>query len=305
MTEIGDPIQFVESRFGIQLRRAGRSEWAGPCPWCGGTDRFHVWERGNYWCRPAPGHCGRSGWLDELDGARQLTPDELRDLRIAELERKVQEHERRLSALEKMHASTDHLTYHANLEHHVKAVDYWLEEGINPDTIAAYKLGYCPSCPTAPGYASYTIPVMYQGKLYNIRHRLANPPATGGKYRPHMAGLPAMIFNADHIDRDEPAILILEGEKKSIVVSQETEIPNIATMGAQSFKRGWAAKLDKFSTVYVCFDPDAETKAAEVASYFGARGRLVQLPFKADDFFVRYGGTASDFQHFVDLARHV
>lgn len=63
---------------GIRLRKAGAThggEYQGPCPWCGGTDRFHVWPEGNltdkhgkevkvtgrYWCRPEIGHCGRNG----------------------------------------------------------------------------------------------------------------------------------------------------------------------------------------------------------------------------------------------------
>ena len=66
------------SQKGIQLKKAGTTkggEWQGPCPWCGGTDRFHVWPEqnrtdkkgremacpGKYWCRPGLGHCGRSG----------------------------------------------------------------------------------------------------------------------------------------------------------------------------------------------------------------------------------------------------
>jgi DNA primase len=37
-------------------------EWQGPCPGCGGTDRFHVWPlqndgKGGYWCRG----CGKTG----------------------------------------------------------------------------------------------------------------------------------------------------------------------------------------------------------------------------------------------------
>ena len=37
-------------------------EWQGPCPGCGGTDRFHVWPdqnngEGSWWCR----QCGRGG----------------------------------------------------------------------------------------------------------------------------------------------------------------------------------------------------------------------------------------------------
>ncbi len=48
-------------------------EYQGPCPWCGGRDRFHVWPdlndgRGAYWCRPGAGHCGRYG--DNIQFAR-------------------------------------------------------------------------------------------------------------------------------------------------------------------------------------------------------------------------------------------
>ena len=301
---IADPAFYVESKFGVALKKVGRTEWAGPCPWCGGDDRFHVWEKGNYWCRPGPGHCAKSGWLDELEkDAKPLTPQEKLELRVAALERKQKDHERRLSLLERMHESTDHLTYHQNLERNVNAVDYWLNEGMNAHTIHDYQLGFCFSCPTAPSYASYTIPVMYHGKLFNIRHRLAQPPSNGGKYRPHMAGLPAMIFNADHLDNDTPDCLILEGEKKSLIVTQKTGLTNIATMGAQSFKQAWAARLDKFSLVYVLFDPDAIERAAVVASYFGKRGRVVELPFKADDFFVKYSGDARDFEAYLDRAR--
>ena len=80
MSQLDNPIQYVESRFNLQLKRVGRTEWAGPCPWCGGTDRFHVWDRGNYWCRPGPGHCGKSGWLDEMDGTNPPTKEQILEL---------------------------------------------------------------------------------------------------------------------------------------------------------------------------------------------------------------------------------
>ena len=45
----------------VPIRRAastGGGEWCGPCPSCGGRDRFRAWpERGRYWCR----QCGRRG----------------------------------------------------------------------------------------------------------------------------------------------------------------------------------------------------------------------------------------------------
>lgn len=46
-------------------------EYAGPCPWCGGRDRFRVWPNANkpgYWCR----QCGKKGdaiqYLRDRDG---------------------------------------------------------------------------------------------------------------------------------------------------------------------------------------------------------------------------------------------
>lgn len=49
----------------VNLKKASSThggEWWGPCPDCGGTDRFHVWPnqndgKGGYWCRG----CGRAG----------------------------------------------------------------------------------------------------------------------------------------------------------------------------------------------------------------------------------------------------
>jgi len=304
MMPISDPVAFIESRYGVRLKRVSRDEYAGPCVYCGGQDRFHVWQRGNFWCRPGPGHCGRSGWLDELDDAPKPTPEQLLEWRVAELERKQAETDRRLSVLEQMHQCTDHLHYHENLNTCVQAVDYWLAEGMTAATIHDRRLGFCLSCPTMPGYASYTIPVMASGKLYNIRHRIANPP-NGGKYRPHVAGLPAMLYNADDLLAEGGRILILEGEKKSIVVSQETGLPNIATMGKQSFKPEWAGKLARFQQVYVCFDPDAKEQAYQTARLFGARGRVMSLHVKADDFFTRCNGTADGFMDYVRTARPV
>jgi len=59
----------------VQLRKAAAThggEWQGPCPGCGGKDRFHVWpnqkEGGSYWCRG----CGKAGdniqFLIDFDG---------------------------------------------------------------------------------------------------------------------------------------------------------------------------------------------------------------------------------------------
>jgi len=302
-----DWVSFFETRFGLRAKKVGRFEYSAPCPFCGGNDRFHFWaDRGNYRCRPGQGHCGKAGWFDELDGVQPLTKEELLELRVSALERKQQEHEKRLSALEQMHRSQDHIHYHNLLVEQGLGFDYWASEGMKANTIKKYLLGYCPSCPTAPGFASYTIPVMAGGKLWNIRHRIARP-IDGGKYRPHLPGLPSMMFNYDELKRtDADRVLILEGEKKAMIVSQETGIPNVATMGMQNFKPEWAARFGpQWREVLVCYDPDAMEKARDVARLFGKRGRVVNLFTKADDFFVKYGGTADWFESFLRNARTV
>ena len=64
-------LHYVPTKLSWKARTNG-GEHAGPCPWCGGRDRFRVWPNagahGRFWCR----QCGRSGdtltLLQELDG---------------------------------------------------------------------------------------------------------------------------------------------------------------------------------------------------------------------------------------------
>jgi DNA primase len=48
-----------------KVSSTGGGEYAGPCPVCGGEDRFRVWpEKGRFWCRTPKG-CGKGGDLIE------------------------------------------------------------------------------------------------------------------------------------------------------------------------------------------------------------------------------------------------
>jgi DNA primase len=306
-----DAVSFFESQFGLQLKRVSGEEYAGPCPWCNGQDRFRVWrDRGNYWCRPGPGHCGRSGFVDELTGDN-LTNEEKRRLaleaRVAAVERKQREMESRLSALEQMHGMmyvADHY-YQSLTAPDNDAFNYWLEQGMEVETIGQYKLGYCQRCPTdKERRPSYTIPVIIRDKLYNIRHRLIGA-SDGDKYRPQMAGLPNVLFNADFLyDADPARIIITEGEKKSIILAQ-TGFPNVGIMGKTGFQPIWARKFERFQTVYVALDPDATEQAAEIAKLFGGRGRVVSLTAKVDDMIVKQQATREDIEAFIRLGRRI
>ena len=299
MTDINDPVTFAEAFWGIQLKKATRDEYVGPCPFCqDGEDRFHVWqETGNYWCRV----CEAKGFLNQLDKNYQPSQTAILEARLRRLERKQQEHDRRLSALEYMARCQDHLHYHNLLTD--QHITWWNNQGINQDSILEYCLGFCPRCPTDNDKrSSYTIPVINAGKLLNIRHRLIKTP-NGDKYRPHMAGLGTQLFNADFL-HGATDIVITEGSKKSIVLAQYG-FPNVAIMGKRSFRHEWLSWFSEIQKVYVALDPDARESAKRLATFFGKKGYIVNLPVKSDDFFTYYNGTPDDFYSYLKYARPV
>jgi len=303
-------VRLAEHAYGVGFRLVSGTEYrsVNGCPKCGDggkgshSDRFRLFadDHALVWCR----RCGFSEFVDKLDPDRRPTSQDIQERRLRAVEQQQAEHARRLSALEVMHASTDHLRYWHNMEIHTDAIAYWDAQGMSLQTIDDYKLGYCPRCPTDhEGRPSYTIPVLAYGKLWNIRHRLIGAD-DGDKYRPHLAGLPAMLFNADNLQGDPEHILIVEGEKKSIIAAQ-TGFPNVGLMGKSGFKAEWAGKFARFQTVFVALDPDAEAQAVEIARLFKGRGRLVLLPGKLDDLLTQYGATAEDIEWFLRRARRV
>jgi len=61
--EATDLLALIERETGNSYTKAASTnggEWKGACPWCGGNDRFCIWnyaERAHYWCR----QCRRGG----------------------------------------------------------------------------------------------------------------------------------------------------------------------------------------------------------------------------------------------------
>ncbi len=308
---VTDPVGLAERHWGISLKRVSRDEHRSlnGCPFCGDggrgdkSDRFRIFLDGSprYWCR----QCGEQGFLDTLEKQGPLTPEEKRLRQIeAEQRRQAQrqaEMERRLTALEQMHKCKDHIAYHKALDE--RALEYWWTEGMTTETIDKYMLGYCASCPTYCESPSYTIPIVNRSKLENIRHRLIAPNGTG-KYRPHRAGLGLSLFNVDLLDQANKRILVVEGEKKSLVTAQ-SGFPNVGITGKRSFKSEWLDWFAHVGKVYVVLDPDATASARRLAALFGERGRVVEMPVKIDDAVTKYGASSFDIENFLRLARPV
>jgi hypothetical protein len=293
----------AETRWpGLQFKRKLSSEASSACPFChqATVDGFLIFDTGSYWCRK----CNTKGFIDEND-PHPPSPEKLLEIRLAALEQKQREHDKRLSALERMARSRDHLLYHEHVNEGLR--DMWYEKGVGDHLIDQYRLGVCWHCKTdQPGERmSMTIPVTVKGQLVNIRHRLIGGDQRD-KYRPHMAGLGNTLFGADDVYSDDTSsILIIEGEIKRIVVKDRIGGNIVGTMGKAGFQKAWASRFSRFDEVLICLDPDAIDKAREVSSWFGGRARVVDLPVKPDDFFVLHKGTPDQFREFVRMARRV
>lgn len=280
-----------------QKTRAG--EYSSACPQCGGKDRFLFWpDKGNYLCR----QCGTKGFVvDSPSNALTFTPEQYEAWKRAEETRKQAERQAQRETIERV-AQTDNATrYH----HLMTDRSYWYTQGLTNATIDQFKLGYCPACPTYPQSPSHTIPIYYHGRLINIRHRLANPPAPNDKYRPETAGLPAAIFNADLLDNPGWMTIVVEGEVKAMVINQTGLLPAIGIPGAATFKEKWVNLFQKCQRVYIALDPGAEEQAQRIGLMLNGAGidiRLCQMPAKPDDMMVLYGARPVDMFKYLVLS---
>lgn len=134
-------------------------EWAGPCPACGGNDRFRVWpntngDRGSYWCRG----CGKSGdniqFLIDFEGMNFKEACELLDITIQDKrpincpEPVKQEFQpvRHQSPAELWQEKAEKFVTWAQLElgKNPDVMQWLADRGINQETAAAARLGWNP-----------------------------------------------------------------------------------------------------------------------------------------------------------------
>ena len=237
-----------------RLRKVSAHEWAGPCPKCGGTDRFRVDPEKGWWCRQCTGTPGDGGhWQDPIDLVMWLSGVDFKtavlrlggrmDITPAELERQAEERRRRddqraaedaaarKAAQRQLAAGREYAAYNAALKDNPAALRLWAERGVPADWCAYWGLGYCENRQYRDGtFASLTIPYWRcdfasseQGdvvtwRIIDLKHRLIGNDAPGGKYRHHLSGCGNNLYYTDPMHRRLLGdVLIVEGEIKAMV----------------------------------------------------------------------------------------
>lgn len=287
----------LQSSLGVELHPKTATEYAGPCPKCGGEDRFVVFMDGKprFWCRVCK-------WRGFVDGVLQVTPEQRAEFVREAQEQQRQQHEQTELAIRTMANSTDHTGYYAELLQRPEKLAWWLHEGITMESIHQHTLGWCARCPTDKLHrASFTIPVFRGGKLIDIQHRLEDAPS-GDKYRPHMKHLPGkLLFNADAAKRSNTGIIV-EGAKKAIVL-QQLGYHTVAILGKARWDASTFAAVQHWDPCHIALDPDAIGEAVSIAQVLGSRAIIVKPTLKIDDMITIHGCGKADIDRLLRYGR--
>jgi DNA primase len=84
------------------------------------------------------------------------------------------------------------------------------------------------------------------------------------------------LFNDDALRSSR--VILAEGLTDALTLLAAGYRDSGGVYGQGGFKADWIPRFARCETIYVAFDRDATAKAVQVASLFGARGRVVLLP---------------------------
>lgn len=306
------------------LRRVtvGGAAYHGPCPWCGGVDRFVVRPRGRssgetpcWWCRQCTGEKPQS-CLDyvmrrdsmDLHHAAELlaesngiAPVDDRDVAAARRERErarmeARAHEqasRRQNSIAALsdpeHGPYDGQAQGAALLTEPAALADLAARGIDLEVAMAFRLGFTRRFVGGHRCAAVSIPWVVGGETVAVQYRFLSGEVSRYRFHPGTAG---DLWNHDELARRrDTSIVIVEGALKALTVISQGIDSVVAVANKQAAPRVVAehvAALAVFERVYICLDPDARCEARQAAISL-PNARIVDLPEKVDDWLVRRG----------------
>jgi len=289
-------------------------EYAGPCPFCGGTDRLRVQpQRGRWFCRQCTGSPEQAGWHDVIDYVQRRD-----NLSFTEACERLGGDGRKgspqratpppppqpeLSLKEPPPADWQERAWRIVEGCEAKlwadgwaAVRRWLNEerGLADETIRRWRLGFNAADRELHGIwtpRGVTIPRWHGETLWtvNVRRGQAAKP----KYQQVKGGRTG-LFGLDTL-QDHSAAVIAEGEFDAMLLHQEAgDLVGVITLGSASSRHfeTWLPWLLRAERLLVCYDNDAEgRKGLEFWLETTKRAREMRVPEGKDvtDFW-RAGG---------------
>jgi DNA primase len=265
-------------------------EYTGPCPWCGGRDRFWVWphaERPGYWCR----QCGKQGdaiqYLRDHDGlsfreaceriGRPLDePRHGRPTRPVEPPRLSLAPGQAWQAIARAFSEGCERALWSSAE--AGALAYLHQRGLQDETIRAARVGYHAAemweNPEAWGLDTghkkiwlppgIVFPWVLGDGLWRIVIRQVGLDVPKHRKYVTVSGGSNTLYRADTLHPNTPAMLV-EGVLDALAIAQEasdliTGVAAGSTTGGRLER--WIGRLALASIVLVAFDADAAGEQA-------------------------------------------
>ncbi len=263
-----------------RLAKVSHKEYAGPCPGCGGSDRFHVQpdrrDGGAWMCRncwPAES----KGWADGIEYLRQFRHMSFRAAReylSGEVEtaiERIEQIERRLERAQNApkpgeppgQAWQDYAaSYAAQAERRLwlpegrAALDYLLSRGLKLQTIDQAHIGYIEK----QGIPYIVFPWYADGVYWCINHRDLRPEVPQKeRYKALMGSAKgAALYAGDSLALRRYAFLV-EGEIDALTIAQEAgDLVAVVGTGGHDCTQGvkWIGRLVRAGALFVAYDRD-------------------------------------------------
>jgi len=297
--ELKNKIQIIDLVDGMKrVSSSGGGEFAGPCPFCGGTDRFRVQPDKNIWlCR----HCTNGVWRDVVDfiarrdnvtigqaaqtiggSFPQFSSKPGKQNKPVYHAYKPPTDEWQAAARQAIAICEKQLFEPAG----ARALAYLQKRGLTDKTIKTFRLGFSGGFSQGDLYIPHgiTIPAFANGVLWYLKIRTNGKP----KYKLVTGSKPAAIFNADNLATAREC-LIVEGEINAMIGHQTiNDVIAVASMGSAGNRPelvAWGPYFINKTIIFALYDDDDAGQAGALALYkqLGERVKMVTLPNGAGD----------------------
>lgn len=304
-----DLLPLVEAD--VQLKRSG-AWWIGPCPFCGGEDRFNLHSTSEGWkwfCR----HCGDGRYHDAVafvmrrenmtypEALKRMGADKPdwkeRDRRTVEISRAAEERQPTQEWRMRANAFAENCRQRLWQPEGSKALEYLRGRGLTDLTIVKYGLGFNPTDRTEPldvwglegdGQVridrGITIPCIGLGGIYYIKIRRALPPGSKQSKYGQVRGGKVGLFGWPNL-RGAWLAVFTEGEFDCMILDQEAgDLAAVATLGAatnsiQTINTDLLTHILGAAHVAACYDNDEAGRDGSLALHKTLpRVKILSLP---------------------------